>query len=171
MHEFKFLLLDIVSDQSREYIQANPGFQQEVQIGKKLWDSGLNYSKLDMKHLTTPPQGNGSMKIYVLANEDESPLTMQMLESFLEHKYDTFEEFSEGAFRIHEMEFGNDPTQWKSATCTCPSYFASYMCKHLIGIACKLGLIPPEPRFGQTLLAPKRPRGRPRKTTKALQKE
>lgn len=172
IHEFKFSLLDIVGDHSREYIQAKDGFQQEVSISKKLWNSGLNYSKLDIKHLLTPPNENGTTNIFVLGNEDESVLSMEMLENFLEHNYDTFEEFSESAFHIHGMEFGHDPSKWKSATCTCPSFFQSFMCKHIIGIAHKLELIPPEPRVrDNTLIAPKQKRGRPRNTTKALVKE
>ncbi|RNA31647.1 hypothetical protein BpHYR1_029876 [Brachionus plicatilis] len=60
---------------------------------------------------------------------------------------------------------------WKLSTCTCPSWFKHYMCKHIIGIAyreCLFDEIPKESwclTLGQVASA-----GRPRKMAKALAK-
>lgn len=45
-------------------------------------------------------------------------------------------------------------TNFQKSTCTCPEYFKSYVCKHIVGIAAikKLAIIPPEAkvvRLGQ----------------------
>ncbi len=59
-------------------------------------------------------------------------------------------------------------TEWKKSSCTCPSFFKTYICKHICGIAIiqNLFLLPPEAK--NIPIGEKRKRGRPSKAKKAL---
>ena len=39
--------------------------------------------------------------------------------------------------RFKSLESCLNYENWKSSTCTCPSWFKRYMCKHIVGIAYK----------------------------------
>lgn len=60
---------------------------------------------------------------------------------------------------------------WKKSTCTCLSFFKTYMCKHVMSMAFMKGLteIPPEANTG--IMGPKPKRGRPSRSQKALLKQ
>ena len=59
-------------------------------------------------------------------------------------------------------------TNWKTSSCTCPTFFKTYLCKHIVGVALmsKLFAVPPEAKA--IPLGQKRKRGRPAKSRKAL---
>ena len=52
----------------------------------------------------------------------------------------TFEAFRNCAFGIWCVTMPNPLTEfnWKKGSCTCPTYYKKYICKHLIGIAIRL---------------------------------
>lgn len=71
---------------------------------------------------------------------------------------------------MYEITFGDD--DWKNAKCTCPYYNLRYVCKHIIGTAYWLELIPPpkeeEVDYGDLPLKARKRAGRPKKVTAAL---
>jgi uncharacterized Zn finger protein len=60
-------------------------------------------------------------------------------------------------------------TNIKLSTCTCPSYFRDYICKHILGVAAitKINPIPNETKA--VCIEQKAPRGSPAKAKKALE--
>lgn len=60
-------------------------------------------------------------------------------------------------------------SDFKLSTCTCPSYFRDYICKHILGVAAitKINPIPNEAKA--VCIEQKAPRGRPAKAKKALE--
>lgn len=169
LSEFKFDLLTIVNDRSREYISAKDPFRNEVTISEDMMDAGVAYGEFQQNYIITPPNEDGSFKIYIRANSNEAELTTDMVEQFVEHNYATFEEFSNGTFEIHTMVFQKNPDDWKNAICSCVSFFQNYMCKHIIGIAYALKLFQIEPKVIDIVIEPNKKRGRPKKATSALQ--
>jgi uncharacterized Zn finger protein len=46
----------------------------------------------------------------------------------------SFESYINCAF-VYYWKISFDNSNWKLATCTCPSYYKKYICKHKVGIA------------------------------------
>ncbi len=66
------------------------------------------------------------------------------------------------------MQLPNDETRWKEGRCSCPSFFKTFLCKHIIGLAIRLKYVKPPPEAKQIPIGEKRKRGRPKKAGKAL---
>ncbi len=58
--------------------------------------------------------------------------------------------------------------EWRSATCTCPSFLKNYICKHIIGMSIRLKYCKAPPEAKNVSIGTKRKRGRPSKAKKAL---
>jgi hypothetical protein len=84
-------------------------------------------------------------------------------------EWESFQDFQQSFQEIRVVQLIE--VNWKLSTCTCPSWFKHYMCKHIIGIAYRQQLFEEFPQdslsitLGQVASA-----GRPRKMTKALSK-
>lgn len=160
---FKDDLMDIVSARSVEYI-ANKTFQHEVEMDKKV----QAYSKSN-KSMFVESGEDGFMIFFVFSGASEELITEQEVRECQTHEYSSFDEFKEKAFRIYEITFPHNPAEWKDATCTCPSFFLNYICKHIVGIAYRLNILVEEKqrkKADQPLEWKKR--GRPKKATSAL---
>lgn len=83
-------------------------------------------------------------------------------------KWESFDEFITYGYQIFwVVSFSND--QWNTkSTCTCPVYFKQYICKHLVAIALRDGIIECPQTANPQLIAPKRKQGRAKNATKAL---
>ena len=46
-----------------------------------------------------------------------------------------FNDYVNRAFCLWKITLPIDPKEWKTGSCTCPTYMKEYFCKHLIGIA------------------------------------
>lgn len=57
---------------------------------------------------------------------------------------------------------------WQDGWCTCPHCLKHNVCKHLVGMAIKLGVVSPPLAASQIAIGKKRGRGRPKKVTRAL---
>ena len=62
----------------------------------------------------------------------------------------------------------NNAEEWRKTTCTCPSFFKNYICKHIIGISIRLKYCKVPPEAKNVKIGTKRKRGRPSKARKAL---
>jgi len=65
----------------------------------------------------------------------------------------------------------NNAGEWRSATCTCPSFLKNYICKHIIGMSVRLKYCKAPPEAKNVAIGAKRKRGRPSKVKKALIKQ
>ena len=57
---------------------------------------------------------------------------------------------------------------WRNSSCTCAIFLKSYVCKHVIGIAIRLGLAEAPLEAKNVPLGQKRKRGRPSRAKPAL---
>ena len=60
-------------------------------------------------------------------------------------------------------------TNFKLSTCTCPSNFRDYICKHILGVAAITKINPIANEAKTVCIEQKAPRGRPAKAKKALE--
>jgi hypothetical protein len=84
--------------------------------------------------------------------------------TFSSYNFDSYYSLVNGIWhtRLNRSDF-------KLSTCTCPSYFRDYICKHILGVAAmtKINPIPNEAKA--VCIEQKAPRGRPAKAKKALE--
>ncbi|RNA39870.1 hypothetical protein BpHYR1_010387 [Brachionus plicatilis] len=96
---------------------------------------------------------------------------LSLAENFQSNKceWDNFQQFLETIQELRIVQLNQD--NWKLSTCTCPSWFKHYICKHIIGIAYRERLFDEIPKeswcltLGQVASAE-----RPRKMAKVLAK-
>ena len=61
--------------------------------------------------------------------------------------------------------------EWRTGSCTCPYWLKHFKCKHSIGIAIRARLVKAPQAARQVKLGSKPKRGRPKKASKALQRD
>ena len=83
-------------------------------------------------------------------------------------KWRSFDSYVQFQTRMWVVTFNDN--DWFSSICTCPPFAKTYTCKHILAIAIinKHFQVKPEAKSSEGDLAKKRPRGRPKKATKAL---
>ena len=88
-------------------------------------------------------------------------------------EFETFQDFVEQCFSIWHITFPkiNGQFKWQDATCTCPEFHKSNICKHIIGIAHRYSWINIPTAAKDAKFAVCRERGRPPGTTTALHKQ
>ena len=75
--------------------------------------------------------------------------------------WDSFDEFLSSFQQLRIIKLNEE--NWKLSTCTCPSWFKHYMCKHIIGISYYQGLFDEFPiEACEIALGKSRPPGRPK---------
>ena len=116
-------------------------------------------------------KSNGEVDFYMIRSDIKKNITLHDVAASKTATYKTFEEFSSKAFDIWKVTFPKESVRWKEATCTCPAFDAAWMCKHIISVAFRIGILnheaPEESDYDdEPLFATKR--GRPKKVTKAL---
>ena len=74
-----------------------------------------------------------------------------------------FSEFADCAFGIWKVTMKSDSnaTNYKKGTCTCPTYYKQFICKHVIGIAILKKYVKCDVRAQNVPLGEMRKRGRP----------
>lgn len=118
LNQFKEMMLDIVSNRSREYVQDKKPYQSEVVITKQTLQKGFEYSKI--KKVFDRSRSDGKHECFMLKGDNSGTLTEDRVNSFFNETYNNFNDFSEHMFDIYHIVFESDPNAWKMATCTCP---------------------------------------------------
>lgn len=114
---------------------------------------------------------SGILKFFLFAGANMEAITTQEVQRFRNQNFQDFDDFVANAFTMYEATFDIDPANWKNAKCSCVSYLQNYMCKHVIGICFRLGILDTPDnllREAEEPIGHKPRRGRPRKATAAL---
>lgn len=132
-------------------------------------NAGLKYAESEKTAYIETDDVSGQTFFYVFAGSDETPISEDDVEEYRKHEYGSFDEFKAKAFAIHQINFPKNADEWKNATCTCPMFYSKYICKHIVAMAYRLGIIekPTPPSIADMPLERKR-KGRPPKATPAL---
>lgn len=165
LNQFKIDLMTIVSKESTSYKKGDTQpFKQDVVITNRTMKAGHDLSKF--KSIVFVKGDDGKGRCYLRKGEDATKLNLAQVETFLEHDYQTFDEFAEHLFDIYTVTLEMNANTWKdTATCTCIAFADYYMCKHILCMVYKLGL---EKYKGEHFLNPNKTPGRPRNATPAL---
>jgi hypothetical protein len=83
-------------------------------------------------------------------------------------RFNLFDTYKSVYFNIWCVCLSDNPEEWRTATCTCPSFLKNYICKHVIGMSIRLKYCKPPPEAKNVEVGTKRKRGRPSKARKAL---
>lgn len=164
---FKDSMLTFVHQRSLEYVNYRAPYQESLVIEDDLLLLGWQYAS---SQKTIPSEKN---EFYVYAGDNMEILTMDDVKLFQQESYANhhFDEFLKGAFEIHKITYQEKGIDWKNSRCTCAYYSLNYKCKHIVAIAFRLGLLETPDRIlvqAEKPIAPKTPRGRPRKARPAL---
>lgn len=81
------------------------------------------------------------LKFFMYAGDNEDIITIQLVNEFYKHEYETFDEFTRKMFLVYEITFPKVFDKWYESQCTCPAFFKAYSCKHIVAVACRLGII------------------------------
>lgn len=168
MAAFKVRVLQIVSDKSKEYERdrMGPVGVGESNISNKMLDEGWKYSQT--KKLFVRKE-NEKVICYMRSADSEEDLTQADVNEFLSQNWRTFGEFADHMFDLYRIEVEDSNEKWRHGTCTCPSFSNNFVCKHLVCIAYKSGLLK---KPVVHLLESNSKRGRPKKAPKGgLSKE
>jgi len=152
---------------------ANPNakiYSTRPTLSLKIQTDSFNWSrtKVDVKVRNK----NGRTLYYIQPNGKpklrECDLILHEKQSKIK-SWRSFDKYAAAQTRIWKMEMEGE--DWESATCTCPSYWKNYICKHILGIAIRLNIFSVIPAAKNVPLGQKRKRGRPAKAKKALLKQ
>lgn len=129
-------------------------------------EKGLEYSVF--KQVLDREQNDKSTQVFMRKGDSPDPVTNEDVDLFLNscatHK--TFDEYVEHMFDLYIIRFEGDAQNWKKATCTCPEFSKSFMCKHIICIAYQLELLERPVQRREQFLEANSKRGRPPKARK-----
>ena len=67
-----------------------------------------------------------------------------------------FDTYKSVYFKIWCVGLSNNPEEWRTATCTCPSFLKNYICKHVIGMSIRLKYCKPPPEAKNVEVGTKR---------------
>lgn len=173
MSEFKLRLLQILGERSKEYVMDKAHSVKEVQLTPQVQLKGYEYSKTKKEFFPIEVEKN-IFKVYVFANaNDRFQLTNEDVDAFVNTDWTTFtsfEELIEAAFQMHCISLDGDLNNWRNARCTCPAFSKEYICKHVVALFYRGGLLKPPANLPE-FLEPNPKRGRKAKAKKGLGRE
>lgn len=159
-------LVKMVNDWSCDYIQDKV-FITQPSIDLPLWTKSYQWVKLAKRVIV------GQHSIDLDDNENEKVYTFKIpsasFDTVVEFDLDhckSLDEFKKYAFAFYSLEMPSN--NWRKGTCTCPSFYKKFICKHLVGMAMRYKLVEPPLAAKSVPLGQKRKRGRPKKAKHAL---
>lgn len=128
-----------------EYIQDKI-FKTVASMTLPLWTRVYQWVKL--KKQVKAIKNGDILSFKIPANSYDN-----VIETNIDH-YKSFEDFSKYAFGCYYV---NEPdNNWRSGTCTSPSFYKEYICKHLEGMAIRYNFVVPSLEAKQVPLGQKR---------------
>ena len=106
--------------------------------------------------------------IFYVPAGDSTTTTSTAIDRYNKRNFKSFKTFKTSYSSIWKVEMPNDQAKWKDATCTCPIHLKQFICKHVIGIACRLKYCKIPAAAKNDKIGVKRKRGRTPKATKVL---
>lgn len=140
-------------------------FQSIPSISQKLWLAAYRFAKEGVE-MEESLSDDGY--INVLCPASGQSLTKKNKAALKYRNWKTYDRFLD-SFHIYMVSFRNDD-EWLSSTCTCPSFFKKYLCKHIVGMAILKKLAHVPAHIKSIKIGQKVKPGRPAKAKKALQR-
>lgn len=168
--EFKLRLLQILVERSKEYIMDKNHAVTEVPLIPQIQMKGYEYSKTKKEFFSVEVE-KGKFKVYVFANANgRFEIANEDVDAFVNTDWTTFtsfEELIEAAAQIHCISIDTTSNNWRTARCTCPAFSSEYICKHVLALFYRGGMLNPPANLPE-FLEPNPKRGRKAKAKKGL---
>lgn len=132
---FRIVALETVQKWSKEYAINLKEFKSTATITLDLWTQGYQWAKKKKKVFTD--ENEDSIE-YSLAAGDRINLSKSEIDMVKSMNWNSFQQFKENAFSIYFVIMPKEHSLWTKGTCTCPSFFKKFMCKHVVGLAIRL---------------------------------
>lgn len=171
LSRFCNLALKIVSNWSRDRQESSLDpkiYKSEPTIDLTTWTAAYNWLKFNKNILS---KSEVDKTIFYVPASDTISVTDKMIERYYKRNFKSFDTFKDAQTSIWVVEMPMDSNKWKEATCTCPVNLKTFICKHVVGIACRLKFCKIPPNAKDVAVGEKRKRGRVPKATKALLKD
>lgn len=155
MKKFIKTVLRVASELSREYIMDKEPFSIETNVHESLLRKGF---ELKIKYFSSTERETSEIDFYMFSDDPTKKIEEKDVQEFEEAEYTSFDQFAADHRKIIKVTFPRSDADWKNAHCMCEQYCNSYMCRHIIAIANKLGILdPPEADYDdEPLFKPKR---------------
>lgn len=170
MNQFLECMKKMTADISKQFSKGEREIASEPNVNTKIYKEAAMMGE-NFKAFKAKQTKNSNDNIFVLPsskcaaeNANES-----YYKTLTKTTWKTFDEFIvHGYQKFHIVQFSNDCWKTKS-TCTCPAFFKENICKHIIAIGARLGVvIIPDTVNLVPLARTRRKPGRPKRTATAL---
>lgn len=158
--EFIFVLTEIIVRYSKR-CTTDLTFSVEPSISKETWYTGYKWAK-QQHPLVKIHLSNGDISVAVKSSsyttEDNH---------LLQTEWQSLDDFKKYYNSIWYVILSSTETSWMKSSCSCPFFQKDFMCKHVVGIAKRMGNVTIPEDVKNFQIAEKRKRGRPAKTKAA----
>lgn len=157
--EFVHVLVNMIGQYSRRCV-SDLVYAHAPVVPKAMWSATYAWTKL--KGLAMPTEKNGDKYIVPIKSSEYNDAVPTVKSNWA--SLHEFEVFYKSVWIISSTR----DDKWINATCTCPCFQKEFMCKHVLGVAVRMGqeTIPDDAKCA--VLGAKRKRGRPAKAKSAL---
>lgn len=160
---FLTVAYEAVEKWSKEFTNGSRVFATSVTIELKEWTKAYHWVKTKPKLVHIAEEDFDYYYCPAGGNLDISEEDITIVKNM---SWKTFNQFKAKAFKVWTVKLPKE--NWKEGVCSCPHFFKTFICKHILGIAMRLKFIKPPPEARSVPIGQKRRRGRPKKATRAL---
>ena len=131
LSRFSKQALEIVAKWSLAYPRNLKIFYHKQTVDTALWTQAYQWAKKNKKILSFLDE---KTTYYYVPAGDCTIITNEDIEKIGQMRWTTFDQFKKRAFAVWCIILPNDNTKWSEGTCSCPTFFKQFICKHVVGI-------------------------------------
>ena len=98
-------------------------FEHQPTITLSYWTDGYNWVKLNKDVVSIP---KGDKTTYYIPAGEEITVTEKEIKRYESCRFNLFDTYKSVYFKIWCLRFSNNPEEWRTATCTCPSFLKNW---------------------------------------------
>ena len=117
-------------------------FEHQPTLTLSYWTDGYNWAKQNKEVISIP---QSDKIIYYLPAGEETTISEKEVKRYDNCRFNLFDTYKSVYFKIWCLCLSNNPEEWRTATCTCPSFLKSYVWKHIVGMCIRLKYCKPPP--------------------------
>lgn len=154
--------ISVIADMIGRYSRRSTSdliFSATPTISNVKWSSGYQWAKLQHQ-LVKKQMPNGDFSVSVKSSSYTT-------EDNLLTEWQSLDDFKKFYNSMWYVTLSSTEESWMKSLCSCPSFQKEFMCKHVIGIAVRMGDVTVPEEAKKIEIAGKRKRGRPAKAKKA----
>lgn len=163
MNVFKIKIMEVVRVMSTEYRDGIKNIRWDVSISRDIWQLGYDWAHSKKEVID---DGDDPKQYYAPA-DTANKVTETDLNSYNNMTWKTFEQFAKNIFKVSVVSIPINKENFKSSTCTCPTFLKEYICKHIVGMGLRQQKINPPDHIKKLETKPSK-RGRPKHAGPAL---